>query len=88
MTPPPPVHSHDTVIAEAATWCLRLHDEACTADDHAAFEQWLQADPLHAFEYGKMLEIWVISDKLPNHPATSKRLVTQAAPRKDGTLDV
>nr|WP_314616826.1 DUF4880 domain-containing protein [uncultured Pseudomonas sp.] len=88
MKPPPPAQASDTVISEAASWCLRLHDETCCADDHAAFERWLQADPLHAFEYAKMLEIWDLSDRLANHPASASRLLTNAAPRDDGTLDL
>jgi len=88
MKPPSPDQSHDTVITEAASWCLRLHDEACSSEDHAAFERWLQADPLHAFEYGKMLEIWDLSDKLGNHPVSAQKLLTEPAPREDGTLDL
>ncbi|MBA6115198.1 DUF4880 domain-containing protein [Pseudomonas sp. NC26] len=87
MKPPPPAQPSDTAITEAATWCLRLHDDECTAQDHAAFEHWLQADPLHAFEYAKMLEIWALSDQLPNHLASAKKLLTHPAPRKEGTLD-
>ncbi|BBH45810.1 FecR/PupR family sigma factor regulator [Pseudomonas sp. KU43P] len=82
MKPRPPAQSLDTVITEAASWCLRLHDEGCSAEDHAAFALWLQADPLHAFEYGKMLEIWDLSDQLANHPASASTLLTNAAPRE------
>lgn len=61
--------SRDTLISEAASWCLCLHDEACTAQDRAAFEQWLQLDPLHGVEYAKMLEIWALSGRLPRDRA-------------------
>lgn len=88
MKPPSPDQSYDIVITEAASWCLRMHDETCSAEDHAAFERWLQADPLHGFEYAKMLEIWDLSDQLGNHPASAEKLLTALAPREEGTLDM
>ncbi|MDR2316429.1 MAG: DUF4880 domain-containing protein [Pseudomonas sp.] len=88
MKSPSPAQSHDTVITEAASWCLRMHDEACSAEDHAAFERWLQADPLHTFEYAKMLEIWDLSEKLADCPTRAKKLLTLSAAHEEGTLDM
>ncbi|MBF8672680.1 DUF4880 domain-containing protein [Pseudomonas putida] len=62
-----------------------MHDQACSAEDHATFEHWLHANPLHAFEYAKMLEIWDLGDQLANHPASAERLLTSPAPRQEGT---
>jgi len=88
MKSPSPVQSIDNVITEAASWCLRLHDEVCSAEDHAAFKRWLEADPLHAFEYAKMLEIWDLSDKLANHPVTARKRLIHTAAQQDGSLEM
>lgn len=41
-------------------------------------------DPRHAFEYAKMLEIWDLSDQLPNHQNTSKKLLTDRSTQQNG----
>lgn len=56
---------YDAVTDAAAHWCMRLHASDCTAEERQAFEQWREADPLHAFEYEAMLEIWVVAEDLP-----------------------
>lgn len=66
----------EEILNQAAHWCLRLQEDDCTPDERLAFQQWIQLDPRHAFEYAKMLEIWDISDQLPNHSKTRKKLLT------------
>ncbi|MGY2187655.1 fec operon regulator FecR [compost metagenome] len=56
---------YDAITDAAAHWCMRLHADDCTAQERLAFEQWLDADPLHAFEYEAMLEIWDVAGDLP-----------------------
>ncbi|WP_338498663.1 FecR family protein [Pseudomonas sp. WP18] len=63
---------YDAITDAAAHWCMRLHASDCTDAERRAFKQWHDADPLHAFEYEAMLEIWATADHLPRvePPAT------------------
>lgn len=56
---------YDAISDAAAHWCMRLHADDCTDADRLAFKQWHDADPLHAFEYQAMLEIWGVAEHLP-----------------------
>ncbi|BBP59275.1 FecR family protein [Pseudomonas sp. St316] len=56
---------YDAITDAAAHWCMRLHAVDCTDAERQAFKQWHDADPLHAFEYEAMLEIWAVADHLP-----------------------
>ncbi len=56
---------YDAITDAAAHWCMRLHAVDCTDAERQAFKQWHDADPLHAFEYEAMLEIWSVADHLP-----------------------
>ncbi|KJH86298.1 peptide ABC transporter substrate-binding protein [Pseudomonas fluorescens] len=56
---------YDTITDAAAHWCMRLHADDCTDTERLAFKQWHDADPLHAFEYEAMLEIWGAAEHLP-----------------------
>lgn len=56
---------YDAITDAAAHWCMRLHAVDCTPEERAAFEQWRDAHPLHAFEYDAMLEIWDVAEHLP-----------------------
>ncbi len=56
---------YDAITDAAAHWCMRLHAADCTDAERQAFKQWHEADPLHAFEYEAMLEIWSVADHLP-----------------------
>lgn len=56
---------YDAITDAAAHWCMRLHAADCTDAERLAFKQWHDADPLHAFEYQAMLEIWAVADHLP-----------------------
>jgi transmembrane sensor len=47
----------DGARAEAAAWLARLRGTS-TAEDHAAFEEWYDADPRHAAAYEAILESW------------------------------
>ena len=60
---------YDAITDAAAHWCMRLHATDCTAEERQAFKQWLDADPLHAFEYEAMLEIWDVAGDLPRPEA-------------------
>ncbi|AMB86102.1 peptide ABC transporter substrate-binding protein [Pseudomonas agarici] len=59
---------YDAITDAAAHWCMRLHEQDCTAAERMHFEAWLKADPLHAVEYEAMVEIWDLADHLPPHP--------------------
>lgn len=71
----------DSLIQEAANWCMRLHAEDCSEDDRRAFQQWLQADPRHAEEYQAMLDIWSLSEQLPRQHAPAPADLPAPAPR-------
>lgn len=62
---------YDAITDAAAHWCMRLHAVDCTDAERLAFKQWHDADPLHAFEYQAMLEIWAVADHLPRVEAAS-----------------
>jgi transmembrane sensor len=72
----------EAILSQAAHWCMRLQENTCTQAEKLAFKEWIQMDPRHAFEYAKMLEIWDISDQLPNHKNTSKKLLTDLSTRQ------
>lgn len=69
---------YDAITDAAAHWCMRLHATDCTAEERQAFEQWLNADPLHAFEYQAMQEIWDVAEDLPRLETASP--ITRAKP--------
>jgi transmembrane sensor len=73
----------DPIADQAAFWCMRLHDETCTAQDREAFARWLDSDPEHAAEYQAMLEIWDVSGTLstaePPRPARRLPLAIAAS---------
>ncbi|WP_160109324.1 FecR family protein [Pseudomonas izuensis] len=56
---------YDAIADAAAHWCMRLHADDCTLQERLAFEQWLDAHPLHVSEYEAMLEIWEVSGDVP-----------------------
>lgn len=75
MTNRHPVSSDsDDLAAQAAFWCMRLHDEDCTEEERAAFDRWLVQDPAHAAEYRSMVEIWDASALLPPRIAPHKKI--------------
>lgn len=58
---------------QAADWCVRINDGACSEEERAAFQRWLEADPRHAREYAAVQELWRMSHALPAaHPAPSQ----------------
>jgi transmembrane sensor len=83
---PPPID--DDVLSQAADWCVRLHEDDSTPADRAAFALWVQADPRHALEYGKMLEIWELCSELPKHEGTVDSLLTVSSPHHNGSIDI
>jgi transmembrane sensor len=67
---------YDAITDAAAHWCMRLHADDCTDAERLAFKHWHDADPLHAFEYEAMLDIWGTAEHLPRVepvPAASNR---------------
>ncbi|MGY4495826.1 FecR family protein [Pseudomonas sp. TE3610] len=77
----PAAPSHPDAIAEAAAhWCLRLNSDDCTAQERAAFEQWVAASPEHAAEFAAMQDLWGLSAHLPR-PQPDQALPTPRAPR-------
>ena len=54
----------DFLMMQAAHWCMRLREADCSPSERKAFEDWLQSDPSHAFEYAKMLETWDLTGQL------------------------
>ncbi|AZC18734.1 MULTISPECIES: FecR family protein [Pseudomonas] len=71
---------YDAITQAAAQWCMRLHEPDCSDVERLAFQQWHDADPLHAFEYEAMREIWEVADQLP--PTTLAPAPFQRAPRR------
>lgn len=41
------------IIEEVANWQAQLADEACGEGDHAAFREWMAADPSHRLACGR-----------------------------------
>jgi len=72
---------YDAITDAAAHWCMRLHEEDCTGAEREAFAAWLKADPLHAFEYEAMLEIWDVADQLP--PTAAPQVVALIPRRRN-----
>lgn len=84
MNTQPSPADDDSLLQEAADWCMRLNAEDCGEDDRQAFQQWLQADPRHAQEYLAMLDIWLLSEHLPRQQPTpiSNSLSTATIPTR------
>lgn len=72
---------YDAITDAAAHWCMRLHAVDCTDAERLAFKQWHDADPLHAFEYEAMLEIWDVADHLPRVEAAAATATPAPRPR-------
>lgn len=65
-SPSPNASEQDEILTEqAADWCVRVNDNACSDEDRAAFRRWLDADPRHAREYAAVQELWRMSHALP-----------------------
>lgn len=80
-------HTHsaasDALLEEAADWCMRLHDPACSEADRATFHEWLGRSERHAVEYAHMAEIWGLSELLPiAQPSTSAALISAIPARR------
>jgi transmembrane sensor len=73
MKPTPPCEIDEEILTQAAHWCMRLQDHTCTIAERLEFQQWIQLDPLHPFEYAKMLEIWDATGQLPSTERTLKK---------------
>ncbi|MFJ2457838.1 FecR/PupR family sigma factor regulator [Pseudomonas neuropathica] len=88
MTSSAPDEMDEDILTQAADWCMRLHDDHCPSDDRREFQDWIQLDPRHAFEYAKMLEIWDLSGQLPDEPETAKKLLTGDASMHKGSREM
>ena len=74
---------YDAITEAAAQWCMRLHEPDCTDQERKAFTVWLNADPLHAFEYEAMQDIWEVSEHLPKpEPVGSQVIALVQRPRQ------
>ncbi|MFJ4374516.1 FecR family protein [Pseudomonas japonica] len=71
----------NAITDAAAHWCMRLHADDCTVEEHAEFEQWLNAKPLHRQEFEAMQEIWITADHLPRPPAPAQILQLPVKPK-------
>ena len=72
---------YDAITDAAAHWCMRMHAADCSDAERLAFKQWHDADPLHAFEYAAMLEIWDVADHLPRVEPAPPVPVSRPRPR-------
>jgi transmembrane sensor len=52
----------DGLAEEAASWFVRLQDEAASGDDWLAFEAWLKAGPAHVRAYERLERLWAELD--------------------------
>jgi len=68
---------YDAITEAAAQWCMRLHEPDCTDQEREAFTVWLNADPLHAFEYQAMQDIWEISEHLPKPEPVTPQVIAR-----------
>ena len=68
---------YDAITEAAAQWCMRLHEPDCTDQEREAFTVWLNADPLHAFEYQAMQDIWEVSEYLPNPEPVTPQVIAR-----------
>ena len=66
---------YDAITEAAAPWCMRLHEPDCTDQERKAFTVWLNADPLHAFEYEAMQDIWEVSEHLPKPEPVGSQVI-------------
>ncbi|UMZ09249.1 FecR family protein [Pseudomonas sp. MPFS] len=73
---------YDAITQAAAQWCMRLHEPDCSDAERLAFQQWHDADPVHAFEYAAMCEIWEVADHLPASALTQPPAPARPAPRR------
>lgn len=76
---------YDAITEAAAQWCMRVHEPDCTDREREAFAAWLNADPLHAFEYEAMLDIWDVSEHLsPPAPVEAHVIQLHQVARRNG----
>ncbi|MEM8994629.1 MAG: FecR domain-containing protein [Acidobacteriota bacterium] len=63
----------------AADWAARLHSDRATAQDHAAYEEWLGADPENRAEADSLESLWSAAEALEDDPMVQAVL---APPRR------
>ena len=63
--------SRARIRREASDWVIRLAEEA-SAEDHAAFRRWRDADPRHAEAYDRVAAIWNQAGQLSRSPAAGQ----------------
>lgn len=78
--PTPSEAEYDAITDAAAHWCMRLHASDCSSAERLAFEQWRDADPLHAFEFEAMQDSWEVAAQLPR--LTPPQVVTSPVRRR------
>jgi len=65
--------SRARIRREASEWVARLGEQA-SAEDHAAFRRWREADPCHADAYDRVAAIWHQAGRLSRPPASGESL--------------
>lgn len=66
------------VPATAEEWFARRHAPDRTADDEAAFEAWLEADPSHVAEYAECERFWRVPQSLRAHADLASKALASA----------
>lgn len=72
-----PEAQYDAITEAAAQWCMRLHEPDCTDREREALTVWLNADPLHAFEYQAIKDIWEVSEHLPKPEPVTPQVIAR-----------
>ncbi|MEM8773289.1 MAG: FecR domain-containing protein [Pseudomonadota bacterium] len=89
MTPPDRDAEKDAIRQDAHDWWSRLDDEDATDADHAAFEDWLAADPRRGEAFDQVEQLWAalgsvdaaeVRARLPDRDEQNG-IVTTIAPR-------
>ncbi len=65
----------DPLIEEALRWSVVLKSRTASADDRAAFDLWLQADPRHEAAWTQAQQVWMRVGKIG--PAFANRAAAQ-----------
>lgn len=65
----------------AAEWMARLRHEKATAQDQAAYEQWMKAHPAHGADAADLDRVWQAMEALEHDPMVQDVLATSSRPR-------
>lgn len=68
-----PLPQQRALVAEAAAWLARLHSDARSGQDEAAFRAWLAEDDSHAAAFLHVTAVWEAVPGLEGTPDTPER---------------